>query len=96
MQEMRIHGAIDMGDVAVIIKVMPESPEVDLEALKALIKEKLPGTMDMVVEPIGFGLSSLKLAIVVPDGEGTTEEAEETLRNLEGVESAEIISVTLT
>jgi len=85
-----------MGDVAVIIKVMPESPEVDLEALKALIKEKLPGTMDMVVEPIGFGLSSLKLAIVVPDGEGTTEEAEATLRTLEGVESAEIISVTLT
>jgi len=85
-----------MGDVAVIIKVMPESPDVDLEALKVLIKEKLPGTMDMVTEPIGFGLSSLKLAIVVPDGEGTTEAAEETLRNLEGVESAEIISVTLT
>ncbi|MBT8508597.1 elongation factor 1-beta [Methanomicrobiaceae archaeon CYW5] len=85
-----------MGDVAVIIKVMPESPEVDLAALEALIREKLPGTQDVVVEPIGFGLSSLKLAIVVPDGEGTTEEAEETLRTLEGVESAEIISVTLT
>lgn len=85
-----------MGDVAVIIKIMPESPEVDLVALQALIKEKLPGTMDMVVEPIGFGLSSLKVAIVVPDGEGTTEEAEQTLRGLEGVESAEIVSVTLT
>ena len=85
-----------MGDVAVIIKVMPESPAVDLAALEALIREKLPGTQDVVVEPIGFGLSSLKLAIVVPDGEGTTEEAEETLRTLEGVESAEIISVTLT
>ncbi|WFN34217.1 elongation factor 1-beta [Methanogenium sp. S4BF] len=85
-----------MGDVAVIIKIMPESPEVDLVALQALIKEKLPGTQDMVVEPIGFGLSSLKVAIVVPDGEGTTEEAEQTLRGLEGVESAEIVSVTLT
>ena len=85
-----------MGDVAVIIKIMPESPEVDLEALQALIKEKLPGTQDMRVEPIGFGLSSLKVAIVVPDGEGTTEEAEEALRSLEGVESAEIVSVTLT
>jgi elongation factor 1-beta len=85
-----------MGDVAVIIKIMPESPEVDLEALKVTIKEKLPGTMDMVVEPIGFGLSSLKVAIVVPDAEGSTEEAEATLRTLEGVESAEIVSVTLT
>ncbi|MFA5395863.1 MAG: elongation factor 1-beta [Methanomicrobiales archaeon] len=84
-----------MGDVAVIIKIMPESPEVDLVALQASIKEKLPGTQDMVVEPIGFGLSSLKVAIVVPDGEGTTEEAEQILRNLAGVESAEIVSVTL-
>ncbi|GAB7016389.1 elongation factor 1-beta [Methanogenium cariaci] len=85
-----------MGDVAVIIKIMPASPDVDLVALQALIKEKLPGTQDLVVEPIGFGLSSLKAAIVVPDAEGSTEEAEETLRGLEGVESAEIISVTLT
>lgn len=85
-----------MGDVAVIIKIMPESPDVDLVALQALIKEKLPGTQDLVVEPIGFGLSSLKAAIVVPDAEGSTEEAEETLRGLEGVESAEIVSVTLT
>ena len=84
-----------MGDVAVIIKIMPESPEVDLVALQALIKQKLPGTQDMVVEPIGFGLSSLNVAIVVADGEGTTEEAEQTLRNLAGVESAEIVSVTL-
>ncbi len=84
-----------MGDVAVIIKIMPESPEVDLVALQASIKQKLPGTQDMVVEPIGFGLSSLKVAIVVADGEGTTEEAEQILRNLEGVESAEIVSVTL-
>ncbi|KAF1078577.1 elongation factor 1-beta [Methanogenium sp. MK-MG] len=85
-----------MGEVAVIIKIMPKSPDVDLEALKVSIKEKLPGTQDMVVEPIGFGLSSLKVAIVVPDAEGTTEEAEATLRGLEGVESAEIVSVTLT
>ena len=85
-----------MGDVAVIIKIMPVSPDVDLVALQALIKEKLPGTQDLVVEPIGFGLSSLKAAIVVPDAEGSTEEAEETLRGLEGVESAEIVSVTLT
>lgn len=85
-----------MGDVAVIIKIMPTSPEVDLDALQALIREKLPGTQDLVVEPIGFGLSSLKAAIVVPDAEGSTEEAEATLRGLEGVESAEIVSVTLT
>ena len=29
-----------MGDVAIILKVMPESPDVDLEKVKAAIKEK--------------------------------------------------------
>ncbi|UUX91181.1 elongation factor 1-beta [Methanoplanus endosymbiosus] len=85
-----------MGDVAVIFKVMPESPDVDLEALKATIKETLPGTQDIQVEPIGFGLSALKMIIVVPDGEGTPEDAEASLKAIEGVESAEIESVTLT
>ncbi len=84
-----------MGDVAVIFKIMPVSPDVDMEALKAAIKEKIPSTQDMVIEPIGFGLSSLKIALVVPDGEGTTEKAEATLNSLEDVSTAEIISVTL-
>jgi len=84
-----------MGDVAIIFKIMPKSPDVDMEALKAAIKEKIPSTQDMVIEPIGFGLSCLKIALVVPDGEGTTEEAEATLNGLEDVGTAEIVSLTL-
>jgi len=86
-----------MGDVVIIVKVMPESPEIDLEALKAQIKEKYPGTQDMQIEPIGFGLSSLKVAIVIPDGEaGAADEAEAILAAFDGVQSAEIESLTLT
>ncbi|MDD3977608.1 elongation factor 1-beta [Methanomicrobium antiquum] len=86
-----------MGDVAIIVKVMPESPDVDLEELKAAIKEKYPGTQDMQAEPIGFGLSALKVAIVIPDGEaGASEEAEQILASIKGVQSAEIVSLTLT
>ncbi len=86
-----------MGDVVIIVKVMPESPDVDLEALKVAIKEKYPGTQDMQIEPIGFGLSSLKVAIVIPDGDGgASEEAEKILGSIKGVESAEIVSLTLT
>ena len=84
-----------MGDVAVIFKIMPVSPDVDMEALKAAIKEKIPSTQDMVIEPIGFGLSCLKIALVVPDAEGTTEKAEAILNNLEDVSTAEIVSLTL-
>lgn len=86
-----------MGDVAVILKIMPESPEVDLEALKAAIKEKYPGTQDIVEEPIGFGLVAIKVAIVIPDGSaGASDEAEAVLASIEGVQSAEIVSLTLT
>ena len=86
-----------MGDVVIIVKVMPESPDVDLETVKTQIKEKYPGTKDMQIEPIGFGLSSLKVAIVIPDGEaGAADEAEAILAAFDGVQSAEIVSLTLT
>lgn len=86
-----------MGDVAIILKVMPESPEIDLGVIKAAIKDKYPGTQDIVEEPIGFGLVALKIAIVIPDGTaGASDEAEAALASIEGVQSAEIVSLTLT
>ena len=48
-----------MGDVALILKVMPESPEVDLAKMQEDIKAKVAGVQDIKVEPIGFGLSAL-------------------------------------
>ena len=53
-----------MGEVAVILKVMPESPEVDMEKLQADIRAKVSGIQDMRVEPIGFGLSAIKIAMI--------------------------------
>lgn len=86
-----------MGDVAIILKIMPESPNVDREELKTAIKAKYPGTQDIVEEPIGFGLVAIKVAIVIPDGTaGASEEAESVLGSIEGVQSAEIVSLTLT
>ncbi|WOF17025.1 elongation factor 1-beta [Methanoplanus sp. FWC-SCC4] len=86
-----------MGDVVIILRVMPESPEVDIEGLKSAIVEKYPGTKDVQEDPIGFGLVALKVAIVIPDGEaGASEEAEKAIQEIEGVESAEIVSLTLT
>ena len=84
-----------MGDVALIIKVMPESPEIDREKIKEQIKAALPRVQEIREEPIGFGLVSLKVAVVVPDAEGQTEIVENTLNGIEGVERAEIIGSTL-
>ncbi|MDO9326468.1 MAG: elongation factor 1-beta [Methanoregula sp.] len=84
-----------MGSVAVIMRVMPESPEVDLEELKKALKAKLPGIQDMQVESIGFGLKAIKLAAVINDCGGETDAIEMSLNEIAGVERAEIIEVTL-
>jgi len=83
-----------MGNVAIIVKIMPESPDVDREALKAAVKAAVP-VDDIREEPIGFGLVALKAVIVVPDKAGAPDEVEAALQKLEGVGSAEIVESTL-
>jgi len=84
-----------MGDVALIIKVMPESPDVDREEIKKAIRAKLARVQDIQEEPIGFGLVALKVVVVVPDAEGQTDAAEAALNSIPGIERAEIIGSTL-
>jgi len=83
-----------MGNVALFIQVMPESPDVDREALKKAINEKIP-VQEIREEPIGFGLVALKVAVVVPDSEGQTDAVEAALLGIPGVERAEIVESTL-
>jgi len=85
-----------MGSVAVIVRVMPESPDINLEQLKTALKQKLPGIQEIREEPIGFGLKALKLVAVVNDAGGETDAIEKSLSGVPGVERAEIIEVTLT
>ena len=61
-----------MGNVALILRVMPESPDIDLNDLTEQIKKKVPGLQDVREEPIGFGLKALKIAVVVGDGTAVT------------------------
>jgi elongation factor 1-beta len=84
-----------MGSVAVIMRVMPESPEVDLEQLKKALKETLPGIQDVKEEPIGFGLKSIKFIAIVNDAGGETDKLEKSISAIPGVERAEILEVTL-
>ncbi|MDO9540286.1 MAG: elongation factor 1-beta [Methanocalculus sp.] len=83
-----------MGAVAVILRVMPESTDVDLEALKAAIREKIPGVSDIRDEPIGFGLVALKVATVIQDEEGATDGIESKFLEIPGVDRAEITDLS--
>ena len=85
-----------MGSVAVILRVMPESPEINIEKLKKALRQKLPVIQEIKEEPIGFGLKALKVLAVVNDAGGETDAVEKSLNEVAGVERAEIIEVTLT
>lgn len=84
-----------MGNVALILRVMPESPDVDLEKLKTQIRAKIPEVQDVREEPIGFGLKALKIAVVVSDAGGQSDTVEADITAIEGVERAEIVELTL-
>jgi len=85
-----------MGEVAVTLKVMPESPEVDLEALKASIKDVVDEKEFERIEeePIGFGLVALIVTVVVDDGEGGSEAAEQAIADLSDVATVEVTHMT--
>jgi len=87
-----------MGQVAVTFKIMPESPETDLELIKNEIKQINIKSMEIKQikeEPIGFGLEVIKLLLLVPDTSGIANEIEEKLRKISGVKEVETEGIGL-
>ena len=87
-----------MGKVAATLKVMPNSPEVDLDALEERLATSLPEGAklnDVKREDVAFGLVALLCGVVVPDDAGGTDAVEEAFAAVEGVESVGVENVTL-
>ncbi|MBS7258369.1 MULTISPECIES: elongation factor 1-beta [Methanobrevibacter] len=85
-----------MGDVLTTMKIMPDSPDVDLDAIKATIESSMPEGAklhDMAEEPIAFGLVAIILQFITDDGEGGSEPVEEMVQAIDGVASIEITGV---
>ncbi|WIV66495.1 elongation factor 1-beta [Natrialbaceae archaeon AArc-T1-2] len=85
-----------MGKVAAKIKVMPNSPEIDLDALQERLESTLPeGAKINGVEreEVAFGLTALYPTVIVPDDAGGTETVEENFAELEDVESVSVENV---
>ncbi len=85
-----------MGKVAAKIKVMPNSPEVDLDALQERLEASLPeGAKINGVEreEVAFGLTALYPTVIVPDDAGGTETVEERFSGVEDVESVQVENV---
>ena len=85
-----------MGKVAAKIKVMPQSPEIDLDSLQARLEEALPEgakIQGFERDDVAFGLVALLPTVVVPDSAGGTEAVEEAFSDVEGVESVSVENV---
>ena len=85
-----------MGKVAASIKVMPESPEIDLDDLKDRLEASLPEgakIQGVKEQDVAFGLVALYPTVIVPDDAGGTEAVEEAFRSVEGVESVAVEEV---
>ncbi|MFB6128390.1 MAG: elongation factor 1-beta [Halorhabdus sp.] len=85
-----------MGKVAANIKVMPESPEVDLDDLQDRLEQSLPegakiNSIDR--DDVAFGLVALLPTVIVPDDAGGTEAVEEAFSEVEDVESVSVEEV---
>jgi len=87
-----------MGQVAITLKVMPDSPETNLEKIKKSVEKLVSGEMEvksMTEKPVAFGLKQIEVLITMPDKSGGTDEIEEKIRNIKGVASVEPGEITL-
>ena len=85
-----------MGKVAAEIKVMPKSPEVDLDALQERLEASLPEgakISNVDRDDVAFGLTALIPTVIVADDAGGTEAVEEAFAGVEYVESVEVGNV---
>lgn len=85
-----------MGEVLTTMKIMPDSPDVDLESIKSTIESSMPEGArihEISEEPIAFGLVAVILQFITEDGEGGSEAVEEMVQAIEGVASFEVTGV---
>lgn len=85
-----------MGIAAVKIKIMPKSPETDLEQLKQEIQEIIESNkaiqLRLETEPIGFGLNSI-IATFGWDEDTEIDSLTNQLKKIPEVNSAEVIDI---
>lgn len=87
-----------MGQVVVVYSVMPESPSVDLAALKDSIGKAIPSyatVRGMADKPVAFGLTAVHVMVVMDDKSGGAEDVEKALNGLKNIQSVDTVEVTL-
>ena len=79
---------------------MPEDPEIDLNDIRVKAKEVGESMGAELldkdqIEPVAFGLNSLKIMFIIDESKGS-EELTENISSIEGVSSAEVVDMRRT
>jgi len=79
-----------MGDVALKYRLMPESPDSDVDAIIESIPSSIPDDASLgahEVKPFAFGLNAIMIVIMGVDREGFATEVENGLSSLKSVQT---------
>ena len=85
-----------MGKVAANMKIMPQSPEIDLDELQERLEASLPEGAQIngfERDDVAFGLVALLPTVIVADDAGGTEVVEDAFADVKGVESVSVEDV---
>ncbi|HHQ44585.1 MAG TPA: elongation factor 1-beta [Candidatus Altiarchaeales archaeon] len=83
-------------NLVAVLKIMPESPETNLDFIKKSFTE-IAGSLAQVHTvkevPIAFGLIAIELTLLMNDKQGGIEEIQEKISALEGVGEVEVLDL---
>ncbi|MFC1697486.1 elongation factor 1-beta [Nanoarchaeota archaeon] len=87
-----------MAKAIVTLKIMPVSPETDLNQLEEKAKVEIVSFAGETetkteIEPVAFGLKALKILFVMDEAIGSTETLEKSIEAFEEVNSVEVTDV---
>ncbi len=86
-----------MADVIVTLKIMPDSIDTDLAAVEKNMKEKIEAFEGYVgkveIEDVAFGIKALKVVFAYDEKKGTSDELENDINTIEGVQSVDVVDV---
>ena len=87
-----------MAQVVVTLNIMPSNVEVDLHALEGKVKHEIVAFCNSQefrtsIKPVAFGLKALNIIFVMEESKGSTEDLENNIAKIHGVESVEVTDV---
>ncbi|HLC55508.1 MAG TPA: elongation factor 1-beta [Candidatus Nanoarchaeia archaeon] len=87
-----------MANVVITLRIMPESPETDLKAIEEKVSRQITkfageGQIKIEQKPVAFGLKAVEFTFVMDEAKGSTEALESRIREMDGVNSAEVTDV---